>query len=312
MKMNGNNIGFAGLTGCAVFLAAYYVAGLYVPVPDAPSGVWPVLGAAAVILLNGFGLLMTSNRISVKATVSVPLIYVALVTANPWALRWSAFHPASLLLLGALFCYLLYCTLSPSLELLAGCYFLLGTSGLFIPPLLWLFPVFLLMGIGRAPYKAKYLVTAALALCFPLLIQGSLVYLRQGVDPALALLPQLWSGMTDIHPAIRPFPAVTLARILFVLAVTLVAVIHVVRHLNTYKTVQFLAFIRLIGLAAALSIMALLFPSNVHTPCGLIICLPVTLLLNDYIITPGHRRGKIALAVAAALLFIAERVFYLI
>lgn len=312
MKMNGKNIGFVVLTGCAVFLAAYYAAGLYVPVPGAPTGAWPVLGAAAVILVNGFGLLVTSNRISVKATVSVPLIYVALVTANPWALRWSDFHPASLLFLGAIFCYLLFCTLRPSLELLAGCFFLLGASGLFIPPLLWLFPVFLLMGIGRTPRKAKYLVTAVLSLCVPLVIQGSIVYLRQDVDTALELLPQLWAGMTTIHPAIRPFPAVTLARILFVLAVTLVAVLHVIHHLNTYKTVQFLAFIRLIGLATSLSIMALIFPSSVHTPCGLIICLPVTLLLNDFIIAPGHRRGKVALAVAAVLLFSAERVFQLL
>ena len=262
MKMNGKNIGFVVLTGCAMFLAAYYAAGLYVPVPGAPTGAWPVLGAAAVILVNGFGLLV--------------------------------------------------CTLRPSLELLAGCFFLLGASGLFIPPLLWLFPVFLLMGIGRTPRKAKYLVTAVLSLCVPLVIQGSIVYLRQDVDTALELLPQLWAGMTTIHPAIRPFPAVTLARILFVLAVTLVAVLHVIHHLNTYKTVQFLAFIRLIGLATALSIMALIFPSSVHTPCGLIICLPVTLLLNDFIIAPGHRRGKVALAVAAVLLFSAERVFQLL
>lgn len=310
--MNERNIGFAALTGCTAFLAAYYAAGLYVPAPGAPSGAWPTAGAAAVILLNGYGLKLTAKQISVKASLSVPLIYIALVAANPWALRWSSFHPASLLLLGAIFCYLLFCTVRPSMEILAGCYCLLGASGLFVPPLLWLFPVFLLMGIGRTPEKGKYLVTAVFSLCIPLLVWGGLLYIRQDLEAALGLFPQLWTVMTDIQPSIRPFPAVTLARILFVMAVTLVAVVHIVRRLDTYKTVEFLAFVRLIALAAVLSLMALVFPAGAHTPCGLVIFLPLTLLLNEYYVSPGQRRSKVALIVSAILLLSAERVFQLL
>ena len=89
---------------------------------------------------------------------------------------------------------------------------------------------------------------------------------------------------------------------------TLMAVVHIVRQLNTYKTVQFLALVRLIMMAVALSVMALLFPEDAHTPCGLIICLPVTLLLNEYMAARGNERTKTALAIIAFLLLVAERV----
>lgn len=310
--MNGKNIGIGALTGFVAFLAAYYAAGLFVSVPGAPSGIWSVVGAAAVILLTGAGLLLTANRVSVKATLSVPLIYILLVAANPYALRWSEFHPAALLLLSSIFCYLSFCTDRPSMAYHAGAFFLLGAAGLFVPPLLWLFPLFVLMGVGRAPAKGKYLVTALFSLVLPFLIEGGVTYLRQDFAAACDLLPRLWTGMTDIHPGVRPFTAVTLARILFVLAVTLVALSHVVSHLNTYKTVQFLAFIRLIAMAAFLSLMALVFPADPHTPCGLLICLPVTLLLNEFFVAPDKRRGKAAVITAAALLFAAERVSQLL
>ena len=310
--MNGKSIGIGALTGFLVFLVAYYVAGLYVAVPGATAGTWSAVGAAAFILLAGAGAMMTANRVSVKATVTVPLIYVFLVAANPYALHWSEFHPAALLLLSSIFCYLSFCTDRPSMEYLAGAFFLLGAAGLFVPPLLWLFPLFVLMGVGRTPAKGKYLVTALFSLALPFLIWGGVTYLRQDFAAASDLLPRLWTGMTDIHPGVRPFHAVTLARILYVMAVTLVALAHVVRHLNTYKTVQFLAFIRLIAIAAFLSLMALIFPADTHTPCGLLICLPVTLLLNEYFVAPGKRRGKVAVIAAAALLFAAERVSQLL
>lgn len=312
MKMNYRRIGFAALAGCFVFLAAYYAAGLFAPVPGAATGAWPAVGAAAVILLNGFGLQLTDNRVLFIAPVSVPVIYIALVAANPWAQHWSAFHPASLLLLGAIFCYLAFCTIRPSMEVLAGCFFLLGASGLFVPPLFWLFPVLLLMGLNRIPSKGRYLVIATLSLAVPVFIYGAITYLRQDFAATREILPQLWTAMTDVHPGIRHFPAVTLTRILFTLAVTLAASLHIIRRLNRYKTVQALAFVRLIVLALAFSLMALVFPADAHTPCGLIICLPVTLLLNEYFVSSEKGWARTVLVIAALLLLIAERISLLL
>lgn len=308
MKMSRSTISFTAFLGGILFLAAFYASGLYANTPGATTGPWPAIGAAAVIVANGFGLLMTSNRVSVKATVSVPFIYIALVAANPWALHWSAFHPASLLMLGSIFCYLSFCAVRPSMEYLAGGTFLLGAAGLFVPPVLWIFPIFLLMGVGKATAKVKYLVISVIGLVLPLLILAGITYLRQGADAVLGLLPSLWERMTDVHLGIRHFSAATLARILLTLVATLMAVVHIVGQLNTYKTVQFLALVRLIMMAVALSVMALLFPEDAHTPCGLIICLPVTLLQNEYMAARGNERTKTALAIIAFLLLVAERV----
>ena len=294
MKMSRSTISFTAFLGGILFLAAFYASGLYANTPGATTGPWPAIGAAAVIVANGFGLLFTSNRVSVKA--------------NPWALHWSAFHPASLLMLGSIFCYLSFCAVRPSMEYLAGGIFLLGAAGLFVPPVLWIFPIFLLMGVGKATAKVKYLVMAVIGLVLPLLILAGITYLRQGADAVLGLLPSLWERMTDVHLGIRHFSAATLARILLTLVATLMAVVHIVRQLNTYKTVQFLALVRLIMMVVALSVMALLFPEDAHTPCGLIICLPVTLLLNEYMAARGNERTKTALAIIAFLLLVAERV----
>lgn len=306
--MNRTHLQFATVSAGLLLLAAYYAAGLFVPAPGATAGALSAVGAAAVILFNGVGLLITSHNVSVKATVLVPFIYIALVAANPFALHASLFHPASVLMLVSIFFYLSFCALQPSLTYLVLSFFLLGAAGLFVPPMLWLFPFLLLFSIGRTHEKGKYLATALIGLALPLMILAGVTYLRSGSDAVLALPATLWAGMTDVHPGIRPFPAITLARILLTLIATLVAVVHIVKNLNTYKTVQFLAFIRLIALAALLSVMALIFPRDSHTPCGLIICLPVTLLLNEFFVSRSNRRQKLVLAVAALALLIAERV----
>lgn len=308
MKMNRTRTHFVAALAGIVLLAAYYIAGLHVPIPGAEDNALSRIGSATVILLNGIGLLLTSHRISLKATYSVPFIYIALVAINPWALRWSAFHPASLLMLASIFFYLLYCAVRPSLVYLVSSFFLLGAAGLFVPPLLWLFPFFLVLNIGRTDTKGKYLVTAFIGLALPLLIRASVLYLRYGVDAALALPGELWEGMLDLHPGLHPYSAITLARILLIVAATLMAVVHIIMDLDTYKTSQSLAFIRLIVLAALFSLMSLLFPPAAHTPCGLIICLPVTLLLNEYFVTTGMRKQKMAIATVAMLLLLAERI----
>jgi len=308
MKMNSRRIGFAALTGCFVILAAYYAVGLFAPVPGARTGFWSAFGAAAFILLNGLGLQQAGNRVSVMTSVFVPVIYIALVAANPWALRWSTLHPASLMLLGATFCYLTFCNIRPSIELLAGCHFLLGAAGLFVPPLIWLFPVFLLTGSGRTISKGRYVVTALISLALPLLIHCGFTYLRQDFSATREILPWLWAGMTDVHPGIRHFPAVTLTRIFFTLAVTILAGLYIIHQLDTYKTAEARALVRLIILALALGLMALIFPADAHTPCSLVVCLPVALLLNEYLFSSGKGWARTSLIVAAILLLIAERI----
>ena len=310
--MYRNPYGLPAILGGGILLTAFYAAGLFVPTPGATTGTASAIGAAAVIVANGIGLLLTSRRVSGKATLTIPFIYIALVAANPWALHGSAFHPASLLMLASIYCYLSFCAVRPSLTYLLGSFFLLGAAGLFVPPLLWLFPLFLLLSIGRTDEKGKYLVTAFIGMALPLLIQAGVVYLRTGADDVLSLPAAWWTGMTDVHPHLRPFSAATLFRILLTVAATLMAAFHIIQQLNTYKTVQFLAFVRLITLAAVLCLMALVFPENSHTPCYLITCLPVTLVLNEFFVSHGARRTKIALAVAAILLLVAERIGYLL
>lgn len=308
MKMSRTSYGFAALAGGAVLLAAYYVAGLFAVVPGIPAGVLSAIGAAAVILANSTGLVLTSRRISVNPTVLIPFIYIALVAAQPATLHWSDFHPASLLLLASTFCYLHFCAIESSTESLAGSCFLLGAAGLFVPPMLWLFPVFLLLGAGKAPSKGKCLVAALLGLVLPLLILCGIRYFQGGADAVRTMFPALWEGMSELHPGIRPFSAPTLARLLLTIAATFAAIVHIVRRLDTYKTVQARAFLRLVILAAVLGLMALLFPADSHTPCALAVCLPVTLLLNELFATPGSGRAKTALAVALILLLAAERI----
>ena len=310
--MSRTSYGFAAVSGGTLLLAAFYAAGLYVPMPGLPDSFLSAAGAAAVILINGVGLALTGRHVSLRTSVLIPFIYIALVAVNPAALHWSAFHPASLLLLASTFCYLHFCAIQSSIEYLAASSFLLGAAGLFVPPILWLFPLLLLLGAGRTAAKGKGLITAVIGLVLPLLILGSLHYIRGGIDAVQPILPDIWEKMSAIHPGIRHLSAATLIRLLVTLAATLMAVVHIVRHLNTYKTVQALSFVRLITLSAVLCLMMLLFPADNRTPCGLAVCLPVTLLLNEYFTAPGKRRAKVSLAVVLCLLLAAERVSQLL
>ena len=309
--MSRTRFGFAAVFGGTLLLAAFFASGWYVPVPGARTGVLPCLGAAAVILANSFGLSLIGTRFSARPSGLIPFIYIALVAANPATLRWTPCHPASLLLIATIYCYLRFCS-DRSNEYLAASCLLLGTAGLFMPPIFWLFPLFLLMGAGRASSKGRGLATALIGLVLPLLFYGGILYLRQGADAALALPARLWDGMTEVNPGIPHFRATTLARILLTLAATLIAFFDIVRKLNTYKIVEFLAFVRLIILTAALCLLTFLFAKDNHTACAVATCLPITLLLNEYLAGPGKARTKTALAVATILLLVAERISLLL
>ena len=310
--MSRIRFGFATVLGGIVLLAAFTASGWYVAVPGARTGFLSCAGAFVVILANCFGLSLIGSRFSARPVGLIPFIYIALVAANPATLHWTPCHPASLLLIAMIFCYLQFCSGQSSNEYLAASCLLLGPAGLFMPPILWLFPVFLLLGAGRTPSKGKSLVTALIGLILPLLVYGGILYLRSGTDAALSLPLRLWEGMTKLSPGIPPFRATTLARITVIMVATLIAFIDIASKLNTYKIIQFLAFVRLIILTVALCVMTLLFAKDNHTSCALATYLPITLLLNEYLAAPGKGRTKTALAVAAILLLVAERISLLL
>ena len=292
----------------AVCLTAFYASGLYADAPLAAGGFWSCLAAAAVILLNSALLSFTNTRISAHSNIYVSFVYIALVAVNPYALRWTLAHPASLFLLISIILYLAYCAEKPSMEYLSGAFFMLGTSGLLLPQLLWLFPILLLSSIGKSEDKLKYIVTAIISLLLPMLIFGGICYIRHGIDDTLAAFSGMWEKMSGISMQDFRLSAASLCRILLAVIATVTAFVYIVRHLTVYKTVQFLAYIRILVLTLAICLIALLFNEDGLVPYELIISIPITLLLGEYFINSGDRRGKNILIAILILMFIAERI----
>ena len=165
--------------------------------------------------------------------------------------------------------------------------------------------------VGKAEDKVKFWVAAPLALIVPVAAWAGICYIRNGEAPG-ALLSQLWSGMCTVERPSFPYSAATMCRLLLTVIAALLAIVHVARRLDSYKTAQARACMRLMILTLSLSVLTLLFYSHPAIPSGLLTILPVAPLLGEYFSHAVRGKGVGTLAIVLILLLIAERVSYFV
>lgn len=299
---------FAVLLAVLLPLAAWCATGWLAagPVPQRP--VLSGLLAAATLLANGLLLFSTHRRVMSGLSLSVPVIYIVLATANPDALYFTPFHGASLLLALCLFFHTAFCSVRPTLSKLLGTWASLGAAGILFPPFLWLIPLLALTSMGKAEDKLKYAAASLLSLCLPFGLYAGILFLREGSFPVGAVFTRLWDQMTVLpHPAFH-FSAATLCRIALTAVATVLAIIRAAKLLDRFKTAQYRAVIRIILLIPALCLLVLLFAPDCRFPGGLVTYLPVSLLLNDGLAAQGSGNRFPTLAVILFLILLAERI----
>ena len=300
---------FATFLVVVLLLALYWAFGWKAaPCPEHPflAGLQAILS----IVVSAWVLHIISDRIMGGTGLVAPFAYLVLATADPVSLYAFPLHAAATLISFSIYFYLNYCTHHPTIGQMAGAAVALGGAGLFFPPALWLFPVFLATSIGMADNKIKTVIAAMLGLVFPLAVTLGILSLTSDTDPVF-YLHSLWLDMTDIVRPVLPNRATTLCRIFLTAVAAILAIIRMVARLNTYRTAHFRGAIRLLYLTLSIGILGILFLSD-DCPAGLITMLPVALLLDDLLGHPDHRKGTLTLLITLILVLVAERISYFV
>ncbi len=298
------------IAGVILLLTAYGAAG-WLALPVAERTFLPTFSAVGVVLINCVLLYMLNERLLSGTSLLVAVLYAVLATARPASLVYTPYHTASLLLAVSICAYLHYNAGRPSLKYLVGAWAALGAAVLVTPQLAWLIPVYALSSIGKAEDKVKFWVAAPLALILPVAAWAGICYIRSGEAPG-ALLSKLWSGMCAVERPSFPYSAASMCRLLLTVVAALLAIVHVARRLDSYKTAQARACMRLMILTLSLSVLTLLFFSHPAIPSGLLTVLPVAPLLGEYFSHAVRGKGVGTLAIVLILLLIAERVSYFV
>ena len=289
-----------------LLVALYWATGWKAAVAP-PRPFLPGLAAALILGVNAVLLYLTNDRVMNEMSLIAPVAYAVLATANPAALYYTPLHAAALLMAVSLFFYLHFCAEKPSLDYLGGAWVSLGAAGLLYPPLLWLAPVYAATMAPRAESKGKYWVTLLLSLILPAAIHIGIQYIRGG-DPFDVVLRNLWGGMTAVsHPSLH-LSAATLVRILLTFVAAVLAALQMLRRLTHFKTGQFHAVIRVLLLSVCLAVLAGIFLNDSGQPFGILLMLPVSLILNEYLRNPDNARGVRTLTLILLLVLAVERI----
>lgn len=158
------------------------------------SGSPLVLGFAAVMVTATI-VYITRRRYSDNGNkLFAPLLYLVLATSSPCFPNFSQQH------LAAILCSMSFLTLidfskSPDKKLsFAMASLTLMASAVFWPPLMWMAPVYLVIGVTRSGEKMKVAVSLILAAVTPVLIYFAVMYLldnlNEGVQVILVKLEQ--------------------------------------------------------------------------------------------------------------------------
>jgi len=305
--MNSRFSDFSVYTSIVLVLAAFFLTG-WMAAPHAGNLLTSGLPALLAVLFCCVPLFFIHQRMLMGSAMVTPLFYVFLAMANPVACCFSAFHWVAMLLAVSLYAYFCFTALVPSPRFAAGTWFPFGVAALLLPSLLWLAPVLLLSSIGKAAEKGKYVITALLGLLLPALVWMALRFLHGDPLSPVDLLATSWTGMRTLHLPGASLPVVTLVRLGFTVAMTLVAYLRIVPRLSRYKTAQYHAIVRLLLLTLCLSVYTFLFLDYPALPAGLLVMLPTAPLLSVFLLDTLSRRNTVPWFVTLLLLLAAERI----
>jgi len=304
--MNRRNLDFLTLTAIFLVLAAWLATG-WLASPCSGDAL-PLLAALIVFAVVCRVLSAVNRQMLTGSSLLPPLLYAFLATAHPGSLSISTFHAAVLLLAVSIYYYLSYNACRASMGNLSGMYLALGGASILCPPLLWLAPVFAFTSVTKAEEKVKFWTASVLALIAPLAAFEAILYFIGAEGPFYGSLTAIWHNMLAVrHPSFAR-PVISLVRIAAIAALTVVTIVKVYAHLNTYKTAQFHACVRMILLTLCLGVLTLLFWGDTATPAGLMFLLPVAPLLGLYVENDRNRTTVRTELAILAFILITERI----
>ncbi|NLX40847.1 MAG: hypothetical protein GXY75_02980 [Bacteroidales bacterium] len=238
----------------------------------------------------------------------LPVLYVFLVVYNPRVIFFSPFHIVALLLLWSLVFSARYRNSVQYLSNNFVSFFLFSTASVFFPPLVWLFPLIILVNLRASEEKFKYIFTSLLGVFTPMVMVGAICYIFGGNKLLNGLTVSFWGSMSAFGRHSFDFSAVEIATALFLISFALIATFYVLRNLNRYKIIHSNTCIRIIFFAILILLICAVFVTDNRDPYGVMLYVPVSLILFEYLSSPKNNKGAMIFYIVVSGLAIISRI----
>lgn len=274
-------------SGSTLFLARFFdTAAIFSTTPV------QAVAAAAVLVCTCLLLLKFANSFSNGLNHFIPVIYLILVLSNPASAYLTPFHISAIMLVPALHFYFQYIVVEHDMSHLFISGFLMDLAICCCPPLFWLTPFMLVLGIGLTDEKFKYTVAFILSIAVPICLVSAVVYLVYGVDEALGVLPEFVSGVTPVFISGKHISLVSVGKMVVLTIFVITGVVTVLRNLGSYKITKYRIYVRLILLLLILTATGIIFASDSRDPWLILSSIPVSLICNETFNEDSRNAGK--------------------
>lgn len=184
MTFEKDNFQIPALAAAAVILASSVSFCKVAPMPGSSL----LLGFAAV-LVTATVVFVTQRRYqNTENKLLAPLLYLVLVTSSPFFPYFSQQHLAAVLFSISFLSLIDFSKSSDNTLSFAMASLTLTASAIFWPPLLWMAPSYLVIGVIRSGEKMKVAASLILAAVTPVLIYFAVMYLQDNLDAGVQMI----------------------------------------------------------------------------------------------------------------------------
>lgn len=187
---------------------------------------------------------------------------------------------------------------------------LLGVASLMFPPLLWVAVFMLIMNFWMAGDKLRFIVISIVGFLLPLVVALSAVYVSGDIR---TLMPAMSEYLRDIvmpYPGLAASSAARVIKILILLVCFAVALVAFFRRNAEYSVSHSHAMILVYSYSALITLIVLVFSYNNLTMNTILIMVPVSVVLYDYLVWGASDKAcRITLAFTA-LAIVLEYAFF--
>lgn len=296
---------------------AHFISGLWCQVE--PSGYTLLQGASGSFALAAAASICIaaiapaiSNCISSSPRLCTAAVCLILLGANPASLQFSTMHIAGIILNISLLSLFFFISGGSKPMSLFTAILLLEAAAVFYAPLIWMAPAYAVLILVSSENKMKAATGLILTLLLPAGIYAGILMLVNGSTTILPEFSTLWSNASTIPLRDLHFSTATLVRIVSVAIIVISATFDILFNRSSHSSDQRSMLSWAIFLTAYLTILVAVFYVGPEQPVAPMISVLPSILICERLFCDSPAKGYRAIILCCALIFAAERLYFIV
>ncbi len=271
-----------------------------------------IISATVLLLGTAFSIYLFDSFFSTGINHIIAAAYLCFTLSSPYSIILTPVHITGLLLVWSIFYSIKYIGKGQNNDLIFISMFLLGCASFFYVPIIWIFPIIIGISIRASEDKTRYLITTLIGLIMPLVFLEAAILIFYGSEAAVASAEKYWQFATCINSSFPKLSAATTFSISVVTIISIIASFGLLKIVNRFSVIMSRTIIRLITYMVSLAIIGILFMNQAYTLFGILIFVPTTVILFEYLDEKATKKSGNIIALFLLIIIIFERVSFFI